>query len=634
MKRYYLLPLLMLSLLLLKAYNLEAQQHEERVKDPGKNLAKHCKEPLMILRSMPPEARYATRIYKNSIYIIFSDPAVYAALIKGSKDGFAIDLVHARQYSCTTPAPTTKSRFRGQLQQPLYKEELSTRMQQDATGTLYINMGTLPAGMDPEEVEANLVLIHKRYACHYLSIYDLDMQDWELLETGLYRDTLHTVSKGQKESESLTKTLYFTIPFAKNQYDYKQQDIKALYDSLKLTDYTINALRIVAYTSVEGSLEHNLQLQQRRAESLVKALEAYQGLPVKASIRTSENWVEFLEDISTTPHKQLAQLSKQQIKEKLKEPAVSQALEPLLSRHRKGLVTLRLQKKVSYFQESAENMKRYYNQAIAEENVEKALMLQEIIFERIQQESLPEEFAKQLEVPQTTLFGRLLLNQASFSYGQADADELAALQTFEELQQILPDNPQLAYNITALKIKIWAQDPSLADARELNQNILNLRKLNLEDALVNRLLINFYIIQTQRHLFERNYREKDKSLLLIYKAYKNLRLSDSDAVRLASFFAFYSRFDWSRAVLQSRVKQLDVHENVIFYYLNLTLGDNRYTRSKDYRQILNNAFNTNPLRYCSMFGTRGSGGVSFQLLQDQYLKQTFCDNCNDTASGK
>ena len=311
--------LFVFSTLLLSPSWLLAQDYADELKEPGKDRAKHCKEPLLVLRNLPPEARYSTRILDNAIYIVFSDPAVFNALIKGNKDGFAIDLVYASQFSCNAANTAVNKKFRGQLQQPLYRDELTKRLQQDDLGTLWIKMGSLPAGVAPEGVEPNLVLIHKRYVCHYLSIYDLDMQDWELLETGLYRDTLGSSTSGRDNKESLFKTLSFTIPFEKNRADYKQQDIKALYDSLKLTDYNISALRILAYTSVEGSLEHNLQLQQRRAESLVKALETYQGLPVKASIRTSENWVEFLEDISTSPHKQLAGLTKQEIKEKLGE---------------------------------------------------------------------------------------------------------------------------------------------------------------------------------------------------------------------------------------------------------------------------------------------------------------------------
>ncbi|MBW3544910.1 MAG: hypothetical protein KY428_04790 [Bacteroidetes bacterium] len=632
MKHWHSFFLLLVQLCLFAIPAALAQDYAATLKDPGKDLAKRCKDPLLVLKTLPPEARYSTHIQDGIIYILFSDPAVFQQLIRGDKDGFAIDLVHKDQFSCGTAQASPSSKFRGQLQEPLYKAALSRRTTQDEGGNLWVHMGSLPPNMAEEDVEPNLVLIHKRYVCHYLSIYDLDMQDWGLLETGLYRDTLSYSGHRQTSTKALTKTLHFTIPFEKNRADYRQQDIQALYDSLKLTDYNITGLRILAYTSVEGSLERNLRLQQRRAENLVKALEDFQGLPVKASIRTSENWVEFLEDLNHTPHRDLATLSKQEIKEKLKDPKLSASLEPYLKRHRKGLVSLKLQKKVSYFQESPQNIKRYYDQSIQEENIAKALQLQEVIFERIKHESLPSTFLDQLEVPRQTLFGPLLIEQAAFAYTYLQQDELSTLHTIEELQRLLPDNEKVAYNIAVLKLKVWSHTPSIAESLELKRSIIALRKKNIPDALVNRLLINYYIIETQRQLFARNYREKDKNLQLIYNAYKGLVLDDADVVRLASFFAFYSRFDWSRTVLQTRVKKLDVSEDVIFYYLNLTAADPRYTKNKDFRQILNNAYNSNPLRYCNMFGTRGFGGISFQLLQDAYLKQTYCDNCSDTTT--
>lgn len=632
MKLLNITPFLLAVLFVLLSFSVEAQESEYSLKDPGKDIGKHCKDPLIVLRSMPAEARYVTKVQGQNIYVIFPDAVIYQSLIKGAKDGFAIDLIYRNQYNCDAAPKQRNSRFRGQLLPPLYKEDLQQRLKLDNSGMLWLDMGALPQNVLPEEVEPNLVLIHKRYTCHYLSIYDLDMQDWELLDMGLYRDTFSRQDSSKNAGSALSKTLRFTIPFEKNRSEYKQQDIQALYDSLKLTDYHITALRILAYTSVEGSLEHNLDLQKRRAESLVKALETYQGLPVKASIRTSENWVEFLEDVGTTPHKHLVSLSKQEIKEKLKDPQLNNAIEPYLKQHRKGLVELMLQKKVSYFQEPAENIQRYYKQAIAEQDISKALYLQEVIFDRIKNESLPKDYLKQLEVPRHTTYGTLLLRQLSFEQAYLQQDELEALRAFEALQELLPGNTELAYNILALKLKAWPHNQAIADPLELNRSILELRKNKVADALVNRLLINFYITQAQHQFYQRNYREKDKSLQLIYNTYKNLPLSDEDAMRLASFFAFYSRFDWSRAVLQSRVKKLDVQEDVVFYYLNLTAGDQQNTRNKDYRQILNNAYNSNPQRYCQMFGTRGYGGISFQLLQDPYLKQTFCDNCNSSAS--
>lgn len=632
MKHWHSFFLLLVQLCLFAIPAALAQDYAATLKDPGKDLAKRCKDPLLVLKTLPPEARYSTHIQDGNIYILFPNPDVFQQLIRGDKDGFAIDLIHKDQFNCANAQAPPTGKFRGQLQKPLYKADLSSRTRQDNGGNFWVHMGSLPPNMAEEEVEPNLVLIHKRYICHYLSIYDLDMQDWELLETGLYRDTLSGSGLSQHSTEALTKTHHFTIPFEKNRANYRQQDIQALYDSLKLTDYNITGLRILAYTSVEGSLERNLRLQQRRAENLVKALEDFQGLPVKASIRTSENWVEFLEDLNHTPHRDLATLSKQEIKEKLKDPKLSASLEPYLKRHRKGLVSLKLQKKVSYFQESPQNIKRYYDQSIQEENIAKALQLQEVIFERIKYESLPSTFLDKLEVPRQTLFGPLLIEQAAFAYTYLQQDELSTLHTFEELQHLLPDNEKVAYNIAVLKLKVWAHTPSIAKSLELQRSIIALRKKNIPDALVNRLLINYYIIETQRQLLARNYREKDKNLQLIYNAYKGLVLDDADVVRLASFFAFYSRFDWSRTVLQTRVKKLDVSEDVIFYYLNLTAADPRYTKNKDFRQILNNAYNSNPLRYCNMFGTRGFGGISFQLLQDAYLKQTYCDNCSDTTT--
>ena len=75
-------------------------------------------------------------------------------------------------------------------------------------------------------------------------------------------------------------------------------------------------------------------------------------------------------------------------------------------------------------------------------------------------------------------------------------------------------------------------------------------------------------------------------------------------------------------------RKIDVDEELLFYYLNLTVINPKNTNSEAYRTTMLNAINLNQKRFCMLFDPFGKGGINFQLLRDEYLKSTYCENCN------
>jgi hypothetical protein len=452
------------------------------------------------------------------------------------------------------------------------------------------------------------------------------MHGWDLLKTGMYMDTLTREEISDKYKE-VSKTLHFEIPFEKNKTEYNPNTIKPLYDSLNISDYNIKKISIQAYTSVEGSYEKNLFLQNKRAESIVKALASYQDVALESEVKANENWVEFLEDISQSPYKHLAALSKDEIKTQLASNQLYVKLEPLLSRHRKAVIELQLEKKIKLLKSSSDDLKKYFSQSIAERNINEALYLQQIIFYKVSEKSLPDNFLNSLELPEASEFGRLLLNRAAFGYESGEYNEYEALKNFEKLLIILPNNNKIQYNICAIKLKIWTNGEALIDQAALKKEIEGLRKKGIHENLVKRLLINYHIILSEIHYRKRNYIEKDKSVKYIFDTYKSLKLADDDLVNMAKYFSTYSKFEWATNILTARARTIDASEDLLFYYIGLTITDFRITGSAFYRTIMLNALNHDQPRFCELFNTMGYGGISFQLLSDEKLKKTYCENC-------
>jgi hypothetical protein len=584
-----------------------------------------CSTVKEVLNTAPADARFGTMLKGDSVFIYHSDVDWLNKIIESRNDGLAIDLVQREQFACDNISRFAGSwSHRGYLLPPVYKNQLKERMKVDE-GRATMFAGLIPPNIKSENVEANYLIISNNFVCENGAMVNVDYHGWKLLEMGLYYDTL-TTDKLTKY-KSLSKTLRFVIPFEKNKAEYNEDDIKPMYDSLQMTDYAISSIFIQAFTSVEGSSEHNLKLQNRRAQSVVKALQTFQSEKIESHVTAAENWVEFLNDLPATGQTSWITLSKADIKKNLSSKEMLNRFEPLLQTHRKAIIEIQLEKRLSHRESDPDKLKEYFEQTIAEKNFEEALYLQQIIFHKIKHHEIPTEYLEELDIPQATDYGGLLINEAAFMHEQDYSDVFEALETFEALDRLLPENPKIKYNLCALRLESWVLSPKVTDREVVKKSIEALSKYQINDLLIRRMTINYYIVLSEVFYIDRNYQAKNQAVDFIFKAYLPLKLNDEDLVNLSKYFLHYSHFDRARSILEPRIESITTSEDLIFYYLSLTIYDRKYTAGTSYRKTMLNAINMNRRRFCDLFLPSHAGGISFQLLEDNFLKKTYCENC-------
>lgn len=613
-------------------YVSEAQNNRPAtfgLKSPDKLFTKRkCDQYEAIYSTLPADVRYGVKLQDNIIYFYFPSKKHFEKIFQNKRDGIAIDIVHKNQYDCSNQS-NIKSTWasKGYLMPVLYKKDFAHFLSETETGAIYIRYGELPPQFVDQEIELNLLIAQKRYVCEYLTFTNIEFHNWDILEMGLYADSLSAEDQEEKYKE-VEKKMHFTIPFEKNKTTFAESDIKPLYDSLELKDYNIKSLKIRAYSSIEGSAEVNEELQRKRSESIIRALQTYQIPQIKTEIITGENWVEFLNDVKNTPFSYLADYSKEEIKNKLaSDRSIVAKLEPIFKNHRKAIVVFHLERKLTDEEEDPSSLVKFFEQSIAREDIKEAIYVQQIIFSRIRNNKLPSEFLDKLEVPKASLYGPLLNNLSAFKAEQSSslAESISA---FERLLSIMPDNIKIKYNIAALKIKSWTEGERLTNREELKNMITELENTDLDRHLLDRLWINYYIILAQYQYLQKDFDGKDNSIRRVYEKYKNLKLNDPERVSIAKFLSYYSRFDLAKALLANKINLLDAHEDLLFYYLHLTIWDEEKTKERDYRTLMLNALDKNKQRFCDIFLPISEGGVTFQLLEDEYLKNTYCESCN------
>lgn len=594
-----------------------------------------CKACKNAFRKKPKEVRFA--IKKDDQYNLFFEITHedwLNVLFKDADDGFLVDIVSKNKYDCAlSTIEGSKSGIEGTSLPPIFSKRIKSGLKKQATGRFRVKVGSIPKSLRNQELEFNIFFINDNNLCRYNKIYNLKSYDLELLDMGMYLDSL-TYGSNINIPTDVTgykikyKTLQFKIPFEKNKSEYSMEDIKPVYDSLNLTSFNIKKINIKAYSSVEGSLERNIELQSQRAKSIADAMQQFQTPVIETSISATENWVEFLNDITGTKYTSLANLSQAEIKNKLREPATNKNLEPYLKNHRKALITLELDKKDSYKQMAPDQLFVLFKEKVSLKEFEEANAIQNVIFDRVQSNEISPDRITDLDVPLQKENIGFITKNASFKYLLNVRQGMISYNKLLEVDQLIPNNKKVKYNLCVLKFIIWQNDWQPIDNKQLKQDIFALKRYGISQVLIDRMLVNFEILKAEAYMFEGDFKNKDKSTAYIYTKYKDKLVRDSDFLNLANYFSMFANHQYSKNLLQNKVQDINVSEDLLFYYLNLTIIDDELTQTKEYRAMMLNAYSKNPERFCSLFNALDKGGITFQLLENEFLRKTYCENCN------
>lgn len=596
---------------------------------PNSATEQRCNYFSQVFMQKPKEVRFSIQRENNNLYFQVNDKQWFNQLFKNSTDGIALDVVSKDRYACSLSS-IPDQQVKGKLLKPIFTAQLKRGLKPKGENLYRVLVGKVPEGYQNKELEFNILFLSNKYLCQYYVIYDLEAYPWDLLDMGMYLDeiTYDTKKVGTtKEGFKMKyKTLKFKIPFKKNKSNYSQEDLKPMYDSLRLTDFNIKKIHIQAYASVEGSLERNIELQEQRASSIAKALQTFQKPTITTEIQSSENWVEFLNDITGTKYESFKKLSKQAVKAKLT-GALNKEMEPYLKHHRKAVVTLQLEKKDEYKNESAENLVNLFNDAVANKKLDEAAMIQNSLYQRLKDEENSPDLLEKMIIPNQSLYLDLLNKKGAYKVLLDKRNLLIAYNDLKQLEKLDPKNKKVKYNLVVMKFKIWWYTGKPVEEGDFIKQILALKKYGIAQVLVDKMMVNFNIIKSKEFMRKREYDKKDRAVGFILDNYKKIPLTDFDYLSLAQFLSYYANQQYAVELLDEKARSIEIDEDLLFYYLNLTLINRELTQTSDYRTIMLNAINMNKKRFCKLYNPFGEGGVTFQLLDDEYLRTTYCENC-------
>ena len=593
-----------------------------------------CKTCINAFRKKPKEVRFTVKSdEQHNLFFEVTHKEWLDVLFKSNKDGLLIDIVSKEKYNCSTATiEHSENGIQGTSLSPIFSKKIKSGLKKQSNGRFRVKVGSIPENLRGQELEFNIFFINNNYLCRYNKIYNLQSYPLELLDMGVYLDSLTYHSSISKPSEvtgykTKYKTLQFKIPFEKNKATYSKEDIKPVYDSLNLTTFNIKKINIKAYSSVEGSLKRNLELQSQRAQSIANAMQEFQTPLIETSVSATENWTEFLNDIQKTKHADLADLSQAEIKAKLRNPNTNKTLEPYLKKHRKALIILELDKKDPYKEMDPNKLIQLFNDKFSSGEMEEAKIVHDAISERIKSNGISLDKISELRVPSKKEHLNFLIKNASIRYLINARQGMIAYNKLLELDKLAPNNQKIKYNLAAIKFIIWENEWQPVDSKKFKQEILALDRYGIPQILIDRMLINFEILKAEEYLLKGDFKNKDKSTEYIFSKFKDKPLRDEDFLNLANYFTRFSNINYSKKLLQNKVQDIEVSEDLLFYYINLSIIDSDLISQKEYRAMMLNAYSKNPERFCKLFNSIKNGGITFQLLESDFLRKTYCESC-------
>ncbi len=612
-------------------------QNDYGLINQGLKVSPKCVDCLTTINNMPSEVIMGLKMDEfNHIYFIMTDVDWYDKLFAKGGMGIAVDILIKTDFECgERNTKNAASAARGELIAPIYIKEMKEKQVVAPDGTVLIDLGLLPKDFRAEEFELNLLVLNKKMVCYYTSFYNIKRYKWDLLSMGLYTDTINEKPENSDSSRlikktrtsTLLKTLNFTIPFEKNKFNYTKADVLPLYDSMSLNLYDIKNIKIRAYSSVEGSKANNIRLQENRAKSIVDALQEFQSNEIIYDISSSENWLEFYNDIKETSYSSMSDLSKESIKKKLADKSLNAEMEPILGKHRKAVISIQIEKKTSFDELSEEQIVAEFKKSISNQDQETAQELMNLAYQRVINGESPDDFLKKLEVPNQKEYGLLNNRKAVFQYFLDEEDLMASYNNFKELKKIMPKSKEVNYNLVSLKFKLWLSGAEEIEPKAFEREIRALALYKISPKLINRMLINSNIILSEINMFKRDYKAKDRNLKSIFTKYKSIAPTNEDILKLAQYFVAYGKYDWATKLIQPYIGKVDTDEDLLFYYINLTVVDREKVGERSYKKIILNAIDLNNERFCALFNSGLRDGISFQLLDIPTLKENYCESC-------
>lgn len=528
-------------------------------------------------------------------------------------------------------------------------QDVREKLQEEWKPTvLNVKVGKHPRNPDAY-YEINLLVIQKKKICKVLHFPN------PCGETITQAKKIEYVTDFSEQPYNIDTTkmeLKFTIPFEKGKYTYKYEDIKPLLDSVALENFVVKDAVIKAYSSVEGDEVMNQELQVKRAESIISAVESQQVDVIPAFIEAEEDWDLFKDQIKNNPtYESWAKKSKEEVKELLKMPRHAAALEAYLAKQRRAEVSFKI-----YYKYDEETYGRYLMKlfhmhidstfgyrTVRLDHRDNAAALQSKMKKAVEDGVIDNRWLVMLQVPAKRVFAKMLMNQLWIMEEytpekyktRAWKDDL--YQGFKKVGSLKRIDDDVLYNYLNFLIREW-KGMKLIDRsmppKKIWKKIQLLQENGYNGFKLYDLEMNYHF-KAANYYFKkrgsRNLQYRNFSVQQIMQYFYGLPEDAETALKYAKFFAKFEKPRMAEELLRGYFNTLDPDPELVQFYLKVSYRHpDEFPNSTFVEDVLRARKLLSDKEWCEMFV--GPCKLSFQSFDDERIRNLYCKDCSDTEN--
>ena len=570
----------------------------------------------------------------REVFVEFDNSKMLQKLLRSKTDALALDILQKEQYSCQYERNIIDyNRFnRGVLTKPYKSKKILKKNIADKTNNskaFKAKIADLPENINLDSSELNLLVIQDGAVCTSIpKTFIHTIKGTYKNNVRLLADTIMINSRFTYKPIPDTAYLTFVVPFKGNKADYNVADIEPFLEALEQPDFTILDLDITAYSSVEGNDSINRNLQQRRAESIVKALEKRQMDSIQKIIITDYNWGDFVEDISKTKYKHFARLTVEQVQDSIIKNNLTKELEPILQKHRYARINMRI-----IYDIDGENERpfvvRKFNEACDSTDRILALSIQKFVMKRVVSKKYPLSVLDEMKIPDLPDFAGLAMNDMWLRYKMGQFKERDLKERIGVLAENNPYNEYIVFNDLLMRVNY--PDGLYRDlGPRLQQSIDRLYYTTLKKETIDRLNIRLQLktideVDSLTHIRATKIAcvERIKQIVDI----KTESLANS--IRLAELFLDNKDYLLTIKTLEPWVSVTDNIEVLLTYVSLCSLFEN-LMHTSSFNDAMEQIRRLDPHKYCSLLNGEADG-FSLRIFENDLIKANYCKHCSQSV---
>lgn len=576
---------------------------------------KDCADDLEGLMNIVNQLGNSIEIEGNEVMFYYSNFERFNQILKGEKDGIAVDLIQRDQVLCSRENQLDMSPvYDGVLLKPLYKNELLNRNQAESDYRIVTSLGTVPEHLRNKQLNISLVLIRNGKACLYLAPGEVPADHYHLTKV---KPVLFNPPNTVFRNEGIVESVEV-------KYDFRTSDsIPITLPVLKGNSKKVHSVYIQSFTSIDGNKSANDYYHYMRAQTIKKHIQSKLGVPDEVfTIDAKENWDLMNFQMLYYFADSLATLSHDSIKEHYSDyPDIP--WKELFQKQRRSTAT------INFVDKLPPNSPM---RLVAEMNLRTALIKKnwnqanKAMYELYQIGQFPDFITEPPFFEIIKARSELTQNAAALFVMTDDVDDntatqflYASLTRSNELSHEAKENLSLLYAQIAFDLlTIWdLPSKRLANVIHPKRIIGMVEGEKFRDEVMLNMHLTFINYFGQIN----DLKNIRKSFDFVSSQFDKVSLPIKEEIDLVLFFNRWSRYDLTIKRLSALFKENKLNEDALFILAKTLSFYHNDSNEALLDEVMAKASATNKTKWCKWINSE------FQQLRKKKLKEMYCKTC-------